>query len=170
MALWRYDYLLNASELTFYISTGMEDYNIMIEYWGSATSEYPFSLPSGVPPLIIKLFSWKSSLFLNYLGRWSGNWIFCGGQSFLRAKKKEGETNKKVRKLHKLNKRAKKIHIQYMWPYRCLTQGKQSRSSNITTEHWWGYNSSFPFSPHIYKKQQHENPVLLNNLKTFTHI
>lgn len=91
MPLRRRDCLSTAGELeaAFYISTGMKDYKMMIEYWGSATSEYPFSLQSGVPPLIIKLFSWKSSLFLNYLGRWSGKWIFCGGQSFLKAKKKE---------------------------------------------------------------------------------
>lgn len=93
-----YDYLLTVSELECTLtvfSTGMEGYNIMIAYWGSATSEYPFSLPSGVPPLIIKLFSWKSSLFLNYLGRWSGNWIFCGGQSFLRARKRRGKLIKR---------------------------------------------------------------------------
>lgn len=118
-----YDYLLKAAELESTltaVSAGMEGHNIMIEYWGSATPEYPFSLPSGVPPLIIKLFSWKSSLFLNYLGRWSGNWIFCGVQSFLRARKKKGETNKKVWKWHKLNKRAKKNRYNiymYVWPY-----------------------------------------------------
>lgn len=94
---WRQYYPLNASELesTLCTSTGMEGHNVMIEYWGSAMAEYPFSLPSGVPPLIIKLFSWKSSLFLNYLRRWSGNWIFCGGQSFLRAKEKKGELIKR---------------------------------------------------------------------------
>lgn len=70
-------------------STGTGGYNIMIEYRGRATSDYPFSLPSTVPPLIIKLFSWKSSLFLNYLGRWSGNGIFRGGQSFLRERRKQ---------------------------------------------------------------------------------
>lgn len=64
----------------------MERYNVMIERGGNATSQYPFSLPSGVMPLIIKLFSWKSSLFLNYLGRWSGDGIFRRRPKLLKKK------------------------------------------------------------------------------------
>jgi len=109
------DYL-NRSEPTFTaVSTGMKGDKIMTEHRGRATSEYPFSLLSTVLPLIIKLFSWKSSWFLNYLGRWSGNWIF-GGQSFLRERGKEaGETNKKMWKWNKFNKRNRKLYDPYSW-------------------------------------------------------
>lgn len=176
-----YDYLLKASELEStltVVSTGMEGYNIMIEHWGSAASEYPFSLPSGVPPLIIKLFSWKSSLFLNYLGRWSGNYIFCGGQSFLREREKRtgGKLIKRCENYINWISVRKTIYGPYPWVWQEKSnQGLQTLQLSTDEE-----ITFFPSCLHIYKRKQREDPMLLHsldklcylfiNLKGFSHL
>lgn len=165
-----YDYLLNVSELESTltaVSAGMEGYNVMIEDWGSATSQYPFSPPKWSASFDHQIVLLKILSVLELSGplKWKLNFLWRP-KLLKREEKRRGELIKRCENDTNWIAWRKKKHI---WPYPCVWQKESNQVSQLSTDE----EITLFFCIHVDRKEnsmETQRDCVLSTTVAFTHI